>query len=162
MSESTQKSCPCGGGVRAQCCGPYLAGEQNAPTAVQLMRSRYTAFVEKDAPYLLKTWHPSSRPEELGLDEQGDIQWLGLAVERCENGLAGESKGVVEFTARYQVAGQEQDLHEVSRFVFENEQWFYVDGDTSAKKLVVREKIGRNQPCPCGSGKKYKRCCMNK
>ena len=91
------------------------------------MRSRYTAFVLLDADYLLDTWHPTTRPRELTLDP--DQRWLGLKVKRTEEGEAGDSAGVVEFVARYKIAGKGHRMHEVSRFSFVNGHWLYVDGD---------------------------------
>ena len=96
------------------------------------MRSRYTAYVLKDEPYLLCTWHPSTRPEQLALDEGGPVKWLGLQVVRTEQGGERDDTGVVEFVARFKPAGAAQRLHEVSQFVREHGEWFYVAGNVSA------------------------------
>ncbi|RXZ68366.1 YchJ family protein [Agromyces albus] len=121
--------CPClSGSVFAECCGPFLAGAADAPTAPQLMRSRYTAFVAGDDRYLLATWHPSTRPERLELDPT--MRWYRLDLERVERGGPLDPTGVVEFTARYRVGGERSERgeqHEVSRFVREHGRWFYVD-----------------------------------
>ena len=92
------------------------------------MRSRYTAFVLGDEAYLLATWHPSTRPEKLGLAEETPAKWLGLAVNNRQPG-PGEDQAVVEFVARYKVGGRAFRLHETSRFVREDGRWYYVDGD---------------------------------
>lgn len=145
--------CPCGSHKNySDCCGPYVAGEKTAPSAEALMRSRYCAYVQGAADYLLRTWHPSSRPIELALDDQ--TRWQGLSIVTTEKGLQGDVKGMVEFIARFIGTDGEQRLHERSRFVFESGAWLYVDGVFPAAK-----KQGRNEPCCCGSGKKYKRCC---
>jgi SEC-C motif-containing protein len=89
------------------------------------MRSRYTAFVLGRADHLLATWHPSTRPAELSLDE--GVKWLGLEVRRHLTPAADRAE--VEFVARSRVAGRGQRLHEVSRFVREGGRWYYVDGD---------------------------------
>lgn len=123
--------CPCGSGNRLdQCCGPVIR-HHCAESAEQLMRSRYTAFVLLDDNYLSDTWHPSTRPQELQLDP--DQRWLGLKINATEAGNAGDKTGIVEFVARYKIAGRGHRLHEVSRFVHENGHWFYVDGDFPAR-----------------------------
>jgi SEC-C motif-containing protein len=96
------------------------------------MRSRYTAYVLKDEPYLLRTWYPSTRPAQLALDEGGPVKWLGLKVLRAERGGAGDDTGIVEFVARFKPAGAAGCLHEVSRFVREHGEWFYVAGEVSS------------------------------
>ena len=121
--------CPCGSGQRyAACCGPLHAGERPAASAEALMRSRYSAYVLKLADYLLATWHPSTRPSELDLAAD-DSKWLGLDVKRHE--VQDDDRAMVEFVARYRIAGRGHRLHEVSRFVREDGRWFYVDGDLS-------------------------------
>ncbi len=95
------------------------------------MRSRYTAFVRLDADYLRDTWHPDFRPRTLTLDP--DQRWLGLRIKRCERGQPGDHEGVVEFVARYKIAGRGHRLHEVSRFSFEGGHWYYCDGEFPEK-----------------------------
>src|SRR6476469_2345720 len=94
-------ACPCGlGDDYASCCGRLHAGAP-APTAEQLMRSRYSAFAVGDAGYLLATWHPSTRPRSLDLDP--DVRWTGLEVLASSGGSMLEAEGTVEFVARYLV-----------------------------------------------------------
>ena len=119
------------------------------------MRSRYTAFVLKESAYLLASWHPATRPLELDLAGD-DTSWQGLTILDREAGNPGDEKGVVEFVARYSRQGRSGGLHERSRFLFEAGKWFYLDGEVQPDKA---QKTGRNVPCPCGSGKKFKRCC---
>lgn len=127
--------CPCGGGpdelAYAACCGPLHAGERAAETAEELMRSRYAAFAVGDEAYLLRTWHPRTRPERLALDAQ--TRWTGLTVLRTDGGGTGEDDGVVEFVARWTEpsagAARRGELHEVSRFVRRGGRWVYVDGE---------------------------------
>ncbi len=123
--------CPCGrtgpkGQVLAldDCCGP-LHGGQAAPDAERLMRSRYSAFVLGDVPYLLATWHSSQRPAELTLESGG--KWLGLEIKHHR--VTGADTAEVEFIARFRVGGKAVRQHERSRFVREDGRWFYVDGD---------------------------------
>ncbi|MDX9717576.1 MAG: YchJ family metal-binding protein [Thauera sp.] len=120
--------CLCGSGQRfAQCCGPALCGAHPACTAEALMRSRYTAFALRDTAYLLASWHPSTRPASLDLDETPAPKWIGLQV-RAHRPLD-EVHAEVEFIARCRVGGRAQRLHETSRFVCEDGRWYYVDGD---------------------------------
>ena len=123
--------CPCGRShAKGQpftldaCCGPYHAG-QPAPDAESLMRSRYTAFVRGNVPYLLATWHSSQRPSELTLE--AGAKWLGLDIK--QHRITGEHTAEVEFVARFRVGGKAIRQHERSRFVREEGRWFYVDGD---------------------------------
>ena len=121
--------CPCGRPrPYADCCGRWHAGPAHlqAPTAEDLMRSRYTAFVRGLHPYLLDTWHPGTRPAAIEPDPPG-LRWLGLEVKRHEPVDADHA--VVEFVARSRLHGRAHRLHERSRFVREQGRWFYVDGE---------------------------------
>ena len=124
------------------------------------MRSRYTAYVVRDIAYLLRSWHPSTRPD--GIDPAAIPAWHDLHIIRTEQGQETDSEGVVEFQAAAFSRNDILRLHEVSRFVKENDQWLYVDGDIKDDALPVKRpgpKVGRNDPCPCGSGRKFKKCC---
>lgn len=119
--------CPCGSGrAFGACCGPVLAGERPAPTAEALMRSRYTAFTLRDTAYLLASWHPSTRPQDLALDEQPPPKWLGLDV-RAHRPLA-DTRAEVEFLARCRIGGRARRLREQSRFLREQGRWYYLNG----------------------------------
>lgn len=123
------------------------------------MRSRYCAYVRGDAAYLWRTWHASTRPALEALESGTGPEWCGLTVVASNVDEDGR-QGYVEFNARYRVEGRLGGMHETSRFLFEDGQWFYVDGvmhpgDTAQTPAGV----SRNSPCPCGSGKKFKRCC---
>jgi SEC-C motif-containing protein len=129
--------CPClSGDAYGSCCGRYHAGLRPgpyAPTAEALMRSRYSAFAVGDAAYLRATWHPSTRPADLDLDD--DVEWRRLDIVRTEAGGPFDTAGVVEFVAHHRSRADRSDrgrLHEVSRFVREGERWYYVDGTTGA------------------------------
>ena len=150
--------CPCGNGIYQDCCRPYLDGERAAPTAETLMRSRYTAYVLDNVGYLLQSWHPASRPEEDFVLEEA-IQWQGLEILDTEAGGEADQTGQVEFIARYLVEDRPGQLRERSDFRREEGLWYYVDGAEVKAQPVSVTKVGRNEPCPCGSGKKYKRCC---
>ena len=122
--------CPCGNNKPyADCCGRYLDRNEIPGTAEALMRSRYTAYTLLREGYLLDSWHVSTRPEKLGLAEEASSKWLGLQVKRHEQ--TNDSHAIVEFVARYKVAGRAHRLHEVSRFICEDGRWFYVNGEVN-------------------------------
>lgn len=115
--------------------------------------SRYCAFVMQDADYLIKTWHPSCGAAALRAELIAGFahtEWLGLTVfEHCWQDA--DNIGFVSFVARFTEGGKTGAIIERSRFLKENGQWYYIDG--------TRPQFGRNDPCPCGSGKKFKKCC---
>lgn len=121
--------CPCNSGLAyAACCGRCHAGEP-APDAQALMRSRYSAFVLRNEPYLLATWHSGTRPASVSFDR--NQKWLGLKIVDAR--VTGVHVAEVEFIARYRVGGGSAERHhERSRFVREGDRWFYVDGDLRA------------------------------
>ena len=102
------------------------------PDAERLMRSRYSAYVLQLEPYLLATWHASTRPAALDLAAQNPApRWLGLTVKRHQ--VIDADRALVEFVARSRLGGgAAQRLHEISRFVREDGRWFYVDGEFPA------------------------------
>lgn len=95
------------------------------------MRSRYSAYVLGNEPYLLATWHQTTRPASLGLAQEAKTQWLGLKIVSTAKGLRDDTEGSVEFVARYKINGKAHRLHEVSRFVKEAGRWYYVSGEYS-------------------------------
>ena len=117
------------------------------------MRSRYTAHVLGDADYLIDSWHPDFRPARINLDPK--IRWIELQV-LDHQGSATEAR--VEFEARMLVNGRVQAMHEYSEFTFEQRRWLYTRGQQLPPSFEPW-KPGRNEPCPCGSGRKFKRCC---
>lgn len=117
--------CPCGKGPYATCCQPFHDGA-DAPTAEQLMRSRYAAFARGLTSYLLDTWHPTTRPRKLVLDPEQE--WLGLQVLSSTGGFL-DAEGVVEFRATWRERGVTEVLHERSRFVRDEAgRWRYLTG----------------------------------
>lgn len=120
-------ACPCLSGEPYDgCCGRFHGGTAQAPTAEQLMRSRYSAFVVHDAGYLLRTWHPSTRPGSLELDPS--LTWRRLDILSTTRGGPLDSDGVVEFAAHFRHDGERGIHHETSSFVREDRRWYYVDG----------------------------------
>ena len=154
MEATLSPLCPCGSALQySACCQRYLDGALPAPGPSQLMRSRYSAFVMKDADYLIKTWHPSCQAQQFRADLESGFaktHWLGLSVFAADEGR-NPDEGFVSFIARFNDDNRSGVIIERSRFLKENGQWYYIDG--------TRPLIGRNDPCPCGSGKKFKKCC---
>jgi SEC-C motif-containing protein len=158
------KTCPCGSGRSyADCCEPYILGKADVPSAEALMRSRYSAYVVHAIDYIVDT---CIQDDEHGIDVKQTkdwsekSEWLGLKIINTEKGGESDSEGVVEFTAEYKTGGFKDIHHEVALFKKVNGMWFY-DTGSIVPKTIVRDsaKVGRNEPCPCGSGKKYKQCC---
>ncbi|MFJ8924713.1 YchJ family protein [Streptomyces sp. NPDC102415] len=119
--------CPCGlRAVYGECCGRFHAGTVAAPTCEALMRSRYAAFVVQDAGYLLRTWHPSTRPAAVDFDPA--MRWTGLEILETTEGSAFHTTGTVTFRAHYTDDGRPDALHEKSRFVREQGAWVYEAG----------------------------------
>ena len=146
-----------------ECCGPVLSGERAAATAEALMRARYSAYVEKNLEFLQNSLHPQHRddwdPASTARWAEGS-QWLGLEIRSVRDGQTGDAEGTVEFIADYKAQGQRRRHHEVGRFALVDGRWYYVDGQLPKPETVRNEpKVGRNDPCPCGSGRKYKKCC---
>lgn len=118
--------CPCRSGETfGACCAPRLAGTEPAPTALALMRSRYTAYALGDAEYLLRSWHPSTRPATLALDAA--TSWRSLHIVDTVAGGADDDEGIVEFVARSRERGESVLLAERSRFRRDHGAWTYVD-----------------------------------
>jgi SEC-C motif-containing protein len=170
--------CPCDSGKPFEnCCEPFINGEKQPETAEALMRSRYTAYTRSDIGYLKRTLAKESQKdfdEKSSKEWAAKSEWLGLKVLSTQKGSPEDRTGIVEFTATYKQNGSTVEHHEVSKFKKNAEgEWRFLDGDSHVHKEgeghhhhhhatepVVREgpKVGRNDPCPCGSGKKYKKC----
>lgn len=158
-------SCPCGSGLTLEaCCGPIIAGDRSAATAEALMRARYTAYTQAAVDFLLSSLHPDHRDEH---DEEGVREWAensawhGLDIVRTEGGGEADDVGLVEFACEYTYKDEDHQHAELARFARHEGAWYFVDGAPVKTPPYVREepKVGRNDPCPCGSGKKHKKCC---
>jgi len=158
-------TCHCGKGESFEtCCGPLIKGERKAKTAEELMRSRYSAFVEAEIDYIMNTHDP----ENVGqIDRAGTLEWarqsewLGLEILETERGGEDDTVGRVDFVTKYKLKGSTLDHRESATFRKIKSTWYFVDGEQIAGPPVVRDapKVGRNDPCACGSGKKFKKCC---
>ena len=163
MNEAT--ACPCNSGLSYDmCCEPLIKGTAKAPGPEALMRARYSAFAQQEMPYLLETLHPAQRSD---YDEAGaarwarESDWTGLEILQTTGDLATENTGTVEFKASYRRNNEKLEHHELAEFRKTNGTWYFYDGKMVAPAQFQREtpKVGRNDPCPCGSGKKFKKCC---
>ena len=158
------KKCPCGSGRSySDCCQPYITGAAKAPTAEALMRSRYTAYVEHAVQYIIDTCIQRGEDDiDMNSTREWSEQstWLGLTILSVEKGRAEDAKGTVEFEAVYERDGLKETHHELAKFKKEKGEWLYEEGHVTPKTIVrSTPKVGRNHPCPCNSGKKYKQCC---
>ncbi|PKL24773.1 MAG: hypothetical protein CVV47_10095 [Spirochaetae bacterium HGW-Spirochaetae-3] len=154
--------CPCGSGRDyAACCGPVIAGKAKAPTAESLMRSRYSAYVKGDIDHILRSCVQNDDMDREATENWSrEADWKSLRILRTEKGGASDTEGVVEFVAEYVMDGLKDEHRETARFVKKDGTWLYDSGDVKTATVVrATPKVGRNEPCPCGSGKKYKQCC---
>jgi SEC-C motif-containing protein len=166
------KDCPCGSDFPyTDCCGPIIRGAIPADTAEDLMRSRYTAFAKQEWDYIDQTQSRDNDPEkpDSSYYRQDNIKWTKLEILGSKNGGQSDKKGEVSFVAHYVEDDDEKILQETSKFIKKDGRWYY-DEETSkvaptsigtSGKPFVRDqpKVGRNDPCICGSKKKYKKCC---
>ncbi|MEI7946654.1 MAG: YchJ family protein [bacterium] len=157
--------CPCGSGQKFDvCCEPFLLEQASPKTAAQLMRSRYCAYAMGVIDYLYKTSGPRVRKEfdaENSRKWAESAKWNGMEIVKTEGGSETDTTGTVEFIARYAVKEKEFEHHEVAQFEKVDDTWAFIDGKIFGTEPMRREapKVGRNDPCVCGSGKKYKKCC---
>ena len=157
--------CPCNSNLEFDnCCKPFLDGTSKPQTAQALMRSRYTAFTLANVDYIQNTRHHRSQNKfnvEFTTKWASESTWHGLEIVNCKKGGKDDDRGEVEFIARYTLDNEKHEHRETASFLKENDRWFFIDGDYILPETFSRQnpKIGRNDPCPCGSGKKYKKCC---
>ncbi|MBF0305127.1 MAG: YchJ family protein [Alphaproteobacteria bacterium] len=159
----TDAPCPCGSGQSFEaCCAPLLAGAP-AATPEALMRSRYSAFVKADIGHLERSLSPAEKADFDPAQAKSwaeTAEWLGLEIRATEGGGPEDQTGTVAFTARFRVQGKDQAHHETARFTRHDGRWAYAGGAMGMGTVRHKgPKVGRNDPCPCGSGKKFKVCC---
>ncbi len=158
-------SCPCNSGkTYGECCEAILSGERKAVTAEELMRARYSAYAVGKVKFLYESSGPEVRAE---FDEKTTKEWSesatwqGMEILATEKGGADDDEGYVSFVAHYTANDQVCEHRELSYFKKIDGEWRFIDGKIDTGEPYRREepKVGRNDPCPCGSGKKYKKCC---
>lgn len=157
--------CPCGSENQlADCCLPIIQGKRRAETAEQLLRARYSAFTRGDVDFIMATHHSKTRGE-LKRDEteawSKNSEWLGLKIVQIDGGRSEDEQATIIFNAMYRADGKDEDHWEKSYFQKENGLWYFLDAQGIQTGTYKRSepKVGRNDPCSCGSGKKYKKCC---
>jgi SEC-C motif-containing protein len=161
MTEKNQ-ACPCGSGTPfTDCCEPIINGTRESQTAEELMRARYSAFVMGAIDFIVASTHSRTRKEiDLPFIREWSeaSTWQGLEI--LETKVVNENKAFVSFEAKFTQNGEDRTHREKSLFEREDGQWRFVTGDELKNPTVRYEtpKPGRNDPCPCGSGKKYKKC----
>ena len=125
-------NCPCQSGkTYNHCCRPWHDGKA-APTAEQLMRSRYSAFVFGLVDYLFETTHPNHRAKNLKADIASTckgLAWTGLDVRDVWQGGEKDKVGKVTFHASFVQEGKNGVHVEHSRFKRFGKAWMYVDGE---------------------------------
>ncbi|MGK2944699.1 MAG: YchJ family protein [Desulfuromonadales bacterium] len=156
-------SCPCGSGRDyAACCEPIITGKKTAETAEQLMRARYAAHVKAEIDFLFDSTHPEYRE---GYDHKGtrvwaeESDWHGLEILGTSEGGPEDEQGEVEFVARFRDKQGLRNHHERGQFKRSKGRWLFTEGNMVKSKPLTVNKIGRNDPCICGSDQKYKKCC---
>ena len=157
--------CPCPSGKEyAACCEPVIRGKRKASTAEELMRSRYSAYALGEVDWIVASQCEEGRQivdREATAQWSKQSTWRGMEVLTTQEGGADDQQGLVEFKAHYTVNGEDITHHEVAHFRRENNDWVFVDGIEVKPRPFKRAtaKVGANDPCPCNSGKKYKKCC---
>jgi len=152
--------CPCGLNKNFETCCSEIINGNTAATAEQLMRSRYSAYATNNVQYIFDTYESASREEQC-LDDIAlwakQCKWIALnVISTSTNG----NKATVEFSAKYLQKSKLYQLHENSRFIKTDGNWYYLDGDIISHTELA--KIKANDLCPCNSGKKFKKCCSTK
>lgn len=147
------------------CCAPYIEQGKPTPNAEALMRSRYTAFALERIDHLVDTLAPETRHD---FDRKSithwskSSQWLGLEILSTEQGQPGDQTGFVEFVAHFSSEGKRLSHRERSLFRCDasDGRWYFVEEANRRNEPIIKgDQPGRNDPCPCGSGIKYKKCC---
>jgi len=158
----TNETCPCGSGASfGDCCEPIIKGTRESETAEELMRARYSAFVTQEIDFIVASTHSRTRKDiDLTFIREWSetSTWHGLEI--LETKQVNENKAFVSFEAQFAQGDEVQHHREKSLFERENGEWRFVTGDELKNPTVRYEapRPGRNDPCPCGSGKKYKKC----
>lgn len=171
--KKTSNTCPCGSDIDYQnCCEPLHihvdSGQIIANTPLQLMRSRYSAFALKNFDYILKTHHPNylngltlaslnigPHPHWLRLEVLEHHQNAAHCTQADSSSIAQQTQDTVTFKAWYKLKGEIDAIYERSEFIYQAGRWYYSQGQQMTAKLP-----GRNDPCVCHSGKKFKQCCL--
>jgi len=159
---SPASPCPCGSGKPfSDCCAPIIAGQQRPETAEKLMRARFTAHITGDWSFLHRTYQGTAGSPYAPGEAEPVIGWTKLVIYAHEPGGQPET-AFVDFSAHYLDHERELALYENAEFKRIQGEWIYTRSvrEGPAPIKASHPKPGRNDPCPCGSGKKYKHCCL--
>lgn len=171
--------CPCGSDLHYEvCCALYIDAGLAAPTPEALVRSRYTAFTQANIDYVFRTSRGNAKKtfdRDAAIKWVENTEWVKLTITKTSPIKENDTIGYVEFIAEFKENGENDKVHERSRFEKINDTWYYTDGislsesrhchdehchECETERPIKKVKIGRNEPCACGSGKKYKKCCL--
>lgn len=171
MTQTNTEKCPCGSDkTYPQCCELIHLKKKSAQTAEDLLRARYSAFVKGKIDFILDTHHGKTK-KEVNIKEiqewSTQSAWKGLEIVQKEAGDPEDSQGLITFCARYQSTSSDtapdkiEEHWENALFEKEDGEWKFLDARAVKQEPIRRAepKTGRNEPCPCGSGKKHKKCC---
>ena len=167
MEANEMTNCHCGSNKSFnECCEPFLNGTRTPPTAEALLRARYSAFTTATIDFIEQTIHSSAKADfdrESARKWAEESEWHGLEILNVIDGKEDDDGGTVEFIATYSQDGEKTEHHEVATFRKESGAWTFIDSRMLNKPFRRDQpKVGRNDPCPCGSGRKYKKCCGQK
>src|SRR5262245_1127525 len=157
--------CPCcSGKAYDACCEPVIRGVRAARTAEELMRSRYSAYARGEIDWIVDSQVAEGRQftDRRATEEWSRKSvWKGLEIVETKDGGPDDDEGFVEFKARYELGGEDVTHHEIATFRKEDGRWRFVDGLEIKPRPYKRmaPKLGPNDPCTCGSGRKFKKCC---
>lgn len=157
--------CPCGSGLPyLGCCEKIITGKVKATTAEALMRARYSAYVKHEIDFISQSCIRREGENDIDIEEtrrwSEESEWLGLKIHGIKQGGISDTEGIVEFSAYYVLKGLKDEHRESAGFKKIDGEWLYAEGQIITTTIVRSgPKVGRNEPCPCGSGKKYKQCC---
>lgn len=157
--------CPCGStSAYTACCEPRIRGTAAIETAEHLMRARYSAFAKQEVDFIVATVLPEQRKKiDRTTIEQWSKHstWKGFEIVGKDGGGPSDEEGHVEFIAKYALGTVEQEHREKSHFVKREGRWYFDPARSKQPELEPARKAtaGRNDPCPCGSGQKFKKCC---
>lgn len=160
----SNNNCPClSGKLYSECCEPIITKQIQAKTPEALMRSRYSAYAKHEISWLRDSLEKSQQKD---FDEKSvaewskNSEWIGIEIKQTKTEEE-KNIGWVEFIARFKQGNITRNHHELGEFHRVNGEWFFYDGRAVKPETVKKEgpDTGRNDPCPCGSGKKFKKCC---
>ena len=156
--------CPCGSGLAdAACCDRYISGSALPPTAEALMRARYVSYATGRIDFIERTHAPETREDfnrQASEKWARESEWKGLRIVSLKDGSERDSTGVVSFAADFSQDGKDYRHEEIAQFRKVDGAWMFLSGASPKPETFVKTgpDLGRNDPCHCGSGKKFKKC----